>query len=156
MKTNKGTTTIEDLSDDLTVKILRLLPFKTSVLCLGVCKRWRSLVSKGPFSLTDTINIAYFPSPNFYFCLQSGQRRRMQKSGFCFSFKWLARSPYTPKMYDDYEYRTLASCNGLLLWCFPRTTIKWSAWVLHLQSMDQTRPESMLLFRNQSTGDKIL
>eukprot|EP00268_Persea_americana_P014463 TRINITY_DN16440_c0_g1_i1.p1 TRINITY_DN16440_c0_g1~~TRINITY_DN16440_c0_g1_i1.p1 ORF type:complete len:113 (+),score=7.59 TRINITY_DN16440_c0_g1_i1:209-547(+) len=112
MKTNKGTTTIEDLSDDLTVKILRLLPFKTSVLCLGVCKRWRSLVSNGPFFLTDTINIAYFPSPNFYFCLQSGQRRRMQKSGFCFS------------LYDDYEYRTLASCNGLLLWCFPRTTIK--------------------------------
>ncbi|KAJ8634308.1 hypothetical protein MRB53_027644 [Persea americana] len=111
METKKGritaTTTIEELGDDLTVQILRLMPLKSIVLCLGVCKRWQSLINDGPFFLTNAMNVSYGHRASKCMWLRRGQRGGgMQKSELSFSVRFSDKS-----MFDD---RIFSSSNGLV------------------------------------------
>ena len=118
------TTTMEDLSDDLIMKIIRLLPLKSIVLCLGVCKRLRSLINEGPFFLTNTCNVVRHFQDNRYICLPRDHGGGgMQDLEFSFSIKSSNKFPLSIKsskncLYNDqlvYDFEILASCNGLLI-----------------------------------------
>ncbi|KAJ8619894.1 hypothetical protein MRB53_028423 [Persea americana] len=102
--------TIEDLTDDLIMEILRHLPLSSFIRCLVVCKRWQYLIACSPLLHTNTINVAasYDGFNENYMCLERGQRGGMQQI-----FSELDFSVNFPNK-RRYHNRILTSCNGLL------------------------------------------
>ncbi|XXG78559.1 hypothetical protein AAC387_Pa08g2484 [Persea americana] len=107
-------TTTEDLSNDLTVEILLLLPLTSVIQCFNVCKRWRSLITGCPSLLNYTVNVAWIQHDSFrrYTCLEEGQRR-MQSSELDFFLDSPMQSQ-RQRVPPASSYLNHLSCNGLL------------------------------------------
>ena len=102
----KRRSTTDNLSDDLMVEILRLLPLNSIVQCRNVCKRWQSLTN---YFLTNPFNVAASRHchPHNYRCMERAERGgeilQISDLDLCIDF---------PKE-GPYDSRILSSCNGL-------------------------------------------
>ncbi|XXG78557.1 hypothetical protein AAC387_Pa08g2482 [Persea americana] len=108
----KRRSTTDNLSDDLMVEILRLLPLNSIVQCRNVCKRWQSLTN---YFLTNPFNVAasYECYLHNYECMERAQRGGiLQISDLDLRINFRKEGPN--------DSRILSSCNGLFFCAYLR------------------------------------